>query len=216
MKRRLLSLLLTLAMLFTMVPMMGIGVGAESSYSGVYHTEDNPYCDLVRFAYRAALCGSTDYFQAFKFLKLYNYSSANVKQQFEDSPFYVIYDDQYFDPDALEIMSDAVRTALNKAFSSDTIAPLQDADIYDALLLNALLDAAEENANLANGVEVSSNIASWSKTLKNLYEGVVTLDNVVVPFAEFWNQMKNSGQQDLFLKQLSNIDYDQYRSIGLA
>ena len=148
MKKRLISLLLTLSMVFSMVPMLGIGVGA----TGAYH-KDNKWCTMVPFAYRAASISSIDYFQAFKSILYYGYDSEKIKSDFVASPFNVIYSDLYWDRSVWEELSGSARKLLTQVFSEEhPITELTNDDIYDALIINALFDTALDNENASKSI----------------------------------------------------------------
>lgn len=81
MKRRLLSLLLTLAMLFTMVPMMGIGVGAKVvTTPNPMHNIATSDCDLLPYAAAARKLNSINYYVANYNFKTSSYGYIEVRE----------------------------------------------------------------------------------------------------------------------------------------
>lgn len=166
MKRRLLSLLLTLAMLFTMVPMMGIGVGAVR-YTHYCDVIDSTLCNELPYAYRAMrVKNSEDFFSTW--INLYDvrddtgaiqygydYDSDKFQSMVENSLSTTLIENTSPLENVL-VDFNLLRSALTDGSVTDLL--FTESDLYDALFLNMLLESAKSNDVAYDIIEESQNI----------------------------------------------------------
>ena len=144
MKKRLISLLLTLAMVFGIVPMLGIGVGA--AYGVNHRAENDTLCDLVPYAYRASLFSSTNYYITHHNIQRV-YNADALERQYNNLPTTAIFN-SIENANVWNSISLGCREILVTVFDFDCEFTQQD--LYDSLLINMILERVVEEYNADN------------------------------------------------------------------
>ncbi|MBQ8332175.1 MAG: hypothetical protein IJX93_00150, partial [Clostridia bacterium] len=205
MKKRLISLLLTLSMVFSMVPMLGIGVGAI----GYSHNASN-MCYLIPYAYYANKYSSHEYFIAH-----YNINgtlnATNLESSFNNSVTTGIAN-SLDEASWIEKSSEACVQLLQKVFNQT--GDFTVTDLYDKLLINMLLDKAATTLSDSTGTikEIASSTTGLlSTTVKVVDAGgsgvadAISFHQLLTSLGDDgWTAFKNTLKADYF--EASNFD----------
>lgn len=193
MKKRIISLILTLAM----VSGLFVNLGTTVTANGVNHNANsNDLCNMLTYAYNAMQFSSPKYYITHHNINNV-YNAASLKKNFEDSPTTAIVN-SLKDSSGWEQFSTLVLLLLKTAFDFD--GELTQQDLYDTLLISMLLEGAVEEANditaLSNAQSLLSDIFSLDVTISDKAAPVaVPLFNYLktsVNRTAFWNSLKEA------------------------
>ncbi len=188
MKKRIISLMLVLAMMVGMVPMFALNVGAM----GTSHQAEK-LCNMIPYAYRSAQFQSIEYFQAYKSILFDGYDGNKITTELIDSPFNQIYldaTDSYWDS-----LGITFSTITNIFFNFDF--ELEKADIYNVLLIHSLVDSA------VNKISVSDILSGAAHALEDFLEVALINENGV----QLTLKDVSAGLSEKGLSELSELLY---------
>ena len=190
MKKRIISLILTLAMVSGLFVTLGTTVTAN----GVNHNANsNDLCNMLTYAYNAMQFSSPKYYITHHNINNV-YNAASLKKNFEDSPTTAIVN-SLKDSSGWEQFSTLALLLLKTAFDFD--GELTQQDLYDTLLISMLLEGAVEEAN---------DITALSKAqsfLSDIFSLDVTISDKAAPVAvPLFNYLKTSVNRTAFWNSL--------------
>ena len=190
MKKRIISLILSLSMVCSMFVALETNVAA-ASYGVNHQTINDSLCNMMPYAYRAALFSSPKYYITHHNINnVYNVTS--LENSFNNSPTTAILN-SLKDSSGWEKFSTIVMTTLTTAFKFD--GELTQQDLYDTLLISMLLDAAATEANDSESVsQATSFISDIFNISTTVVQSTVPTTMTVLDYIMNWSDPKEFFQ----------------------